>query len=50
MMGVDVIYWTWINDTTLGLVTELEVLHWKVMEGEASPSKVSFRVRRSEPS
>jgi clathrin heavy chain len=40
LMNEDVSFWTWINDTTLGLVTDREVHHWKVMEGQASPSKV----------
>jgi len=40
-MNEDVVFWTWISDSTLGLVTEKEVLHWKVMEGQAAPTKVS---------
>lgn len=36
----DVIFWSWINDTTLGIVTEREVQHWKVTEGQAAPQKV----------
>ena len=42
-MNDDVSYWTWISDTTIGLVTEREVYHWKVMEGSAAPSKVGRR-------
>ena len=45
LMNDDVTFWTWINDSTLGLVTEREVHHWKVMEGQQAPSKVSFRVK-----
>jgi len=41
-MNEDVVFWTWISDTTLGLVTEREVLHWKVMDGQAAPTKVSI--------
>lgn len=39
-MNDDIPYWTWINDTTLGIVTDREVYHWKVMEGQTSPTKV----------
>lgn len=41
-MNDDIPYWTWVNDTTLGIVTDREVYHWKVMEGQTSPTKVSF--------
>jgi hypothetical protein len=45
-MNDDVTFWTWITDSTLGLVTEREVHHWKVMDGQQAPSKV----RSVEPS
>jgi clathrin heavy chain len=45
LMNEDVGFWTWINDSTLGLVTDREVLHWKVIEGQAAPTKVSRDVR-----
>jgi len=28
-----VVYWTWVNNTTLGIVTATSVYHWSV-EGE----------------
>jgi clathrin heavy chain len=40
-MNEDVIYWAWINENTLGIVTEREVHHWNVIEGQAGPKKVS---------
>ena len=40
LMNDDVTFWTWVSDTTIGLVTEREVYHWKVTEGQAAPSKV----------
>jgi clathrin heavy chain len=40
-MNEDVTFWSWINDSTLGVVTEREVHHWKVTEGQAAPQKVS---------
>jgi clathrin heavy chain len=42
LMNDDVTFWTWITDSTLGLVTEREVHHWKVMDGQQAPSKVSY--------
>jgi clathrin heavy chain len=41
-MNDDVVFWTWISESTLGMVTEREVLHWKVMDGQAAPTKVSL--------
>ena len=45
-MNDDILFWTWVNDTTLGIVTDREVFHWKVMEGQTAPTKVSFPVLR----
>lgn len=39
-MNDDIPFWTWVNDTTLGIVTDREVFHWKVMEGQTAPQKV----------
>jgi clathrin heavy chain len=36
-MAEDVLYWRWINDTTLGLVTDKSVYHWDVL-GAAAPA------------
>ncbi|ODO11264.1 hypothetical protein I350_00039 [Cryptococcus amylolentus CBS 6273] len=43
LMNEDVTFWRWINPTTLGIVTEREVWHWKVIDGEAAPKKVFDR-------
>ncbi|OCF71038.1 clathrin heavy chain [Kwoniella mangroviensis CBS 8886] len=43
LMNEDVTFWTWINDTTIGIVTEREVYHWKVMDGQAAPTKIFDR-------
>lgn len=43
LMNDDVTFWTWITDSTLGLVTDREVHHWKVMEGQQAPSKAFDR-------
>jgi clathrin heavy chain len=40
LMNDDIPFWTWVNDTTLGIVTDREVYHWKVMEGQTAPTKV----------
>lgn len=42
-MNEDVTFWKWINDTTLGMVTERSVYHWKVTEGQAAPQKIFDR-------
>ncbi|RXK35208.1 clathrin heavy chain [Tremella mesenterica] len=42
-MNEDVTFWSWISDTTLGLVTDTQVYHWKVIEGQAAPTKVFDR-------
>lgn len=34
-MPVDVPFWTWINETTVALVTETSVFHWSI-NGELS--------------
>ncbi|CAG8535423.1 3237_t:CDS:10 [Ambispora leptoticha] len=40
-MHEDVVFWKWINDTTLGLVTNSAVYHWS-MEDETSPPEKIF--------
>lgn len=43
-MDEDVVYWTWISETTLGLVTETGVYHWDVFDpAQAMPSLVFKR-------
>ena len=41
LVNEDVSLWKWISDTTIGLVTDRDVQHWKVVEGQAAPTKVS---------
>ncbi|EEB07199.1 clathrin heavy chain Chc1 [Schizosaccharomyces japonicus yFS275] len=41
IMPQDVVYWTWINDNTLGIVTETSVYHWSLAGG--APFKVFDR-------
>ncbi|KAK1921835.1 hypothetical protein DB88DRAFT_499360 [Papiliotrema laurentii] len=43
LMNDDVVFWTWINDTTLGMVTDRDVHHWKVIEGQQAPVKIFDR-------
>ncbi|KAJ1034690.1 hypothetical protein NDA13_000947 [Ustilago tritici] len=42
LINDDVAFWKWINNTTLGIVTENAVYHWSI-EGEAAPAKVFDR-------
>jgi len=43
-MHEDVVFWKWISDTSLGLVTETSVYHWDVMDpAQAAPVKVFER-------
>ncbi|KAF2671232.1 clathrin heavy chain [Microthyrium microscopicum] len=43
-MNEDVVFWKWISETELGLVTETAVWHWNVMDStSASPTKVFDR-------
>jgi clathrin heavy chain len=46
-MNEDVTFWSWVNDSTIGMVTETSVYHWKVIEGQAAPSKVSSTLKIS---
>lgn len=41
-MSEETQFWTWINDSTIGLVTSSAVYHWS-MEGESGPSKIFDR-------
>lgn len=43
-MHEDVMFWKWISDTSLGMVTETSVYHWDVMDpAQAAPVKVFER-------
>jgi len=43
-MNEDIVFWRWINETTLGLVSDKSVYHWDVLgTGQAQPSKLFER-------
>jgi len=43
-MNEDVVFWKWISDKALGLVTETSVYHWDVMDpSQAAPVKAFDR-------
>ena len=42
VMTEDVTFWKWVNNTTIGMVTEGSVYHWS-MEGESAPVKAFDR-------
>lgn len=42
MLVEDVIFWKWVNPTTLGLVTENAVFHWSI-NNEGGPVKAFDR-------
>ena len=41
-MPEDIVFWTWVSPTLLGLVTETSVFHWSI-ESESSPVKIFDR-------
>lgn len=43
-MNEDVVFWKWISEKSLGLVTDTSVYHWDVMDpSQATPVKVFDR-------
>ncbi|KAI1486926.1 clathrin heavy chain [Biscogniauxia mediterranea] len=43
-MNEDVVFWKWISDSTLGLVTETSVFHWNILDpSQAAPVEVFKR-------
>jgi len=43
-MQEEVVFWKWISDTSLGLVTDRSVYHWDVFDAsQATPQKVFER-------
>lgn len=42
-MNEDVVFWKWISETALGLVTETSVYHWDIFDQSPAPSKVFDR-------
>ena len=39
----DVIFWKWISDSTLGMVTDTAVYHWSVADTTSPPQKIFDR-------
>ena len=39
----DIIFWKWISDSTLGLVTETSVHHWSITDATSPPQKIFDR-------
>ena len=39
----DVVYWTWISDTTIGIVTDSAVQHWTISDQTSPPQKIFDR-------
>lgn len=39
----DVVFWKWISDTTIGLVTDTAVYHWSISDSTSPPAKVFDR-------
>ena len=43
-MQEDVVFWKWISETTLGLVTDTSVYHWNIFDAsQVAPQKVFER-------
>lgn len=42
-MHEDVTFWKWINNSTLGIVTETAVYHWSATDGTTAPIKAFDR-------
>ncbi|KAG2056844.1 clathrin heavy chain 1 [Suillus hirtellus] len=39
----DVVFWKWISDTTIGMVTDTAVYHWSISDQTSPPQKVFDR-------
>ncbi|KAG8220859.1 hypothetical protein J3R82DRAFT_2354 [Butyriboletus roseoflavus] len=39
----DVVYWKWVSETTIGMVTETSVYHWSIGDQTSAPQKVFDR-------
>jgi clathrin heavy chain len=43
-MNEDVMFWKWISETTIGLVSDQAVYHWDVFDpNQAAPTKIFVR-------
>lgn len=43
MIAEDVTFWKWVNNTTIGIVTETAVYHWTIADSTSPPTKVFDR-------
>lgn len=43
LMNEDVTFWKWVNETTLGIVTEFAVYHWAALDPTSPPIKAFDR-------
>lgn len=42
-MPEDVVFWKWISNSTIGLVTETSVYHWSITDPTSPPQKIFDR-------
>ncbi|KAK9455049.1 hypothetical protein V1511DRAFT_510868 [Dipodascopsis uninucleata] len=44
VMDEDVVFWRWINDKSLGLITDTSIYHWDIIDStQAAPVKITDR-------
>jgi clathrin heavy chain len=43
VMNEDVTFWKWVNEKTIGLVTDTAVFHWSIDSDSTSPQKIFDR-------
>ena len=43
MNDSDVVFWKWISETTIGMVTETAVYHWSIADQTSPPQKIFDR-------
>ncbi|KAK7061131.1 Clathrin heavy chain [Paramarasmius palmivorus] len=39
----DIVFWKWVSDTTIGIVTDTSVYHWSISDQTTAPQKVFDR-------
>ncbi|KAF8199169.1 hypothetical protein BJ912DRAFT_951141 [Pholiota molesta] len=39
----DIVFWKWVSDTTIGMVTETAVYHWTIADQTSAPQKIFDR-------
>lgn len=39
----DIVFWKWVNETTIGMVTESSVFHWTISDPTSPPQKIFDR-------